>query len=171
MRVAAGSSSCNSSRRFAVELSAKHDDPGDVAAGMRRGLVPEHPVRQSRRSARVCQGMHRLRVDYASGDNDIGMCCDQLNGGGFAPLRIFSGHTTFDNEIASLDPAESQHRFVEPMVREQVAGNDETDMALLRASCAQARQPTTAVAAALSRISRRLTQSPHRRGQGSMAGQ
>ena len=49
--------------------------------------------------------MHRHRVDQAGGDDDIGICGNQLGGGGLAPPGILPGHAALDDEIATAAAA------------------------------------------------------------------
>ena len=75
--------------------------------------------------------MHRHRVDQAGADDDIGICGNQLGGGGLAPLGILPGHAALDDEIAPLDPAEPPQGVKEIAARERLPGDDETDMCAL----------------------------------------
>ena len=76
---------------------------------MRQGLgEPElHEFRPGNHDDRdrTGQGEHWQRVVDAGGDDDVGVCRDQLGGGDLAPLRVLTGDPAVDGEVASLDPA------------------------------------------------------------------
>ena len=99
----------------AVELPAWVDNPGDIAAGVREAVgetslddIPsgDHDDRQC-----VRLSMHRQCIGYSGGDDDTRICCDQLDGGGFALLRIPAGDPALDGQIMSLDPPEPRRRL------------------------------------------------------------
>src|SRR5262249_24825325 len=69
--------------------------------------------------------------DQADTDDDIWVCRNQLGSGRLAPLRVFAGNTSLDDEVASLDPAEPPHFLVEPPARRRLPSDDETDMGAL----------------------------------------
>jgi len=76
---------------------------------------------------RARQGVHRQCVDQAGGDDDIGVCCDQLGGGGLAALRVLAGDAALDGEIVPLNPAEPPQGVVEQAARGRLPGDDEPD--------------------------------------------
>ena len=49
-----------------------------------------------------------------------------------SPLSVVASHLALDGEIASLDPAETLHRPVEPAAWESPPGDSETDMGSLQ---------------------------------------
>ena len=55
--------------------------------------------------------MHRQCIGYSGGDDDTRICRDQLDGGGFALLRIPAGDPALDGQIMSLNPAEPRQRL------------------------------------------------------------
>ena len=121
---------------LAVELPAKVDDPGDIAAGVREAVgetsfdnIPsgDHDDRHGPRLI-----MHRQRIGNSAGDDDIRICRDQLDGGGLASLRIPAGYSALDAEVTSLDPAELRHRPVKKAARVRLVGDDKPDMGALR---------------------------------------
>ena len=76
--------------------------------------------------------MHRQCIGYSGGDDDTRICRDQLDGGGFALLRIPAGDPALDGQIMSLNPAEPRHRLVKMAARVRLVGDEETDMHTLR---------------------------------------